>query len=231
MYKYIFAAVLVTALFVSGCSEKEIGSGDLKTQIDSVSYAIGLDMGKNFKAQSIDIQSDVFLAGLKDGLEDTVYLLNDEEIQSVLMNFQMQMMEKRQKEMQEAGDNNKKEADTFFEENKTKEGIVTTESGLQYKVIEEGSGKTPGDADTVVVHYKGTLLDGTVFDSSYDREAPATFPVGGVIAGWTEGLKLMKEGGKYELYIPSDLAYGPNGQGMIGPNQALVFEVELIEVK
>ena len=203
----------------------------LKTQKDKISYSLGADIGNNLKTQSIDVDPDMLAKGLKDALAGKL-LLTNQEIRDTLMNFQKEMMAKRQEQMKTLGEKNKKEGETFLAENAKKEGVKTTASGLQYKVITEGSGKSPKPTDTVTVNYKGTLIDGTEFDSSYRRGQPATFPVNGVIPGWTEALQLMKEGSKFQLFIPSNLAYGERGAGgTIGPNATLIFEVELISIK
>jgi FKBP-type peptidyl-prolyl cis-trans isomerase FklB len=158
--------------------------------------------------------------------------LDDAEIASAMETLQRKMMEKQMAQREEAAKENLREGQEFLSENAQKDGVRTTESGLQYEVIEKGSGKTPTPESTVTVHYRGTLIDGTEFDSSYRRGEPATFPVNGVIAGWTEALQLMSEGAKYKLYIPADLAYGERGAGQaIGPNETLIFDVELISVK
>src|SRR5690606_9682743 len=156
---------------------------------------------------------------------------SQEEIQSTMMQLQMQMQEKQQANAGPAGEQNQQEGEAFLKANKEKEGIKTLASGLQYQVLESGSGKTPSASSQVTTHYEGTLINGTVFDSSYERGEPATFPVNGVIAGWTEALQLMKEGDKWRLFIPSNLAYGPRGAGAdIGPNATLIFDVELLSV-
>ncbi len=204
----------------------------LKDKKDKVSYAIGLDVGNAMKKQSIDLNTDIFVKGLKDALSGEKKLMTDDEIRETMTAFSHEMAEKQKEKMQKVGEKNKEEGDAFLADNKKKEGVKTLPSGLQYKVIEEGKGKTPKAGDTVTVNYRGTLIDGTEFDSSYKRGQPATFPVSGVIKGWTEALQLMKEGAKWQLFIPSDLAYGDKGAGgMIGPNAVLIFDVELISVK
>lgn len=219
--------------FNLGCSESDGEKNvELTDQQSKVSYSIGLDIGRNFKQQGIELEMDAFMKGLKDALGDAEPMLTDEQMSEVLRTFQQEMMEKQQQERAEKATMNKQEGEKFLEENKAKEDVEVTESGLQYKVIEEGEGESPTAADMVVVHYKGTLLDGTVFDSSYERGEPATFQVGGVIPGWTEALQLMKVGSKWKLYVPSDLAYGERGAGeKIGPNATLIFDVELLEIK
>ena len=204
----------------------------LKTQKDKVSYSIGLDIGSSFKRQSVDVDLEIVMKGINDALSGKKALLTDDEVREVMTAFQKEMRAKEETRMKGLSEKNKKEGEAFLAENKKKEGVVTLPSGLQYKVITAGAGETPKAADTVTTHYRGTLLDGTEFDSSYKRNQPATFPVNGVIAGWTEALQLMKVGSKWQLFIPSNLAYGDRGTGSaIGPNATLIFEVELISIK
>jgi len=205
----------------------------LKTQKDKASYAIGVNIGRSMKKDSVDVDPDVIARGLKDVFADKKLLLTDEEAQAALSTLKNDM-QKQQEEYQAAVDKNKKEGDAFLAVNKAKPGVVTTASGLQYKIVQEGTGPKPTAADTVVCNYKGTLVDGTEFDSSYKRGQPATFPVGQVIKGWTEALQLMPVGSKWEIVIPPSLGYGergtPNG-GPIGPNSTLIFEVELVSIQ
>jgi FKBP-type peptidyl-prolyl cis-trans isomerase FklB len=204
----------------------------LKETKDKVSYSIGLDIGTNLKRNKIDINSDALATGLKDGISGAKPLLTQDEMQAVMTQFSKDMQEKTNAARQEAAQKNKEEGEKFLAENKSKPDVKTTASGLQYKVIKAGSGAAPKPTDSVVVNYRGTLLDGTEFDSSYKRNEPATFPVNQVIKGWTEALQLMKPGSKYELFIPSNLAYGERGAGgEIGPNATLKFDVELLSVK
>lgn len=199
---------------------------------DKASYIIGFNLGSNLKKQEVPVSADLIIKGLRDGLSGAQGLLTDEEIQAAMTEFQQKMMTQQQAKMKELGDKNKKEADEFLVANKTKQGVVTTASGLQYQVLQEGTGATPKATDQVTVHYKGTLLDGTVFDSSYERNEPATFTVNQVIPGWVEALQLMKVGSKTKLFIPPALAYGESGAGQqIGPNSLLVFEVELLKTE
>ena len=202
-------------------------SPQLKDQKDKVSYSIGMQIGFNLARQKVDINPDVLSAGIKDSLAGKPQLTPD-QVKDVMAQFEKDM-EQKQKQL---GEKNKTDGTKFIEENKKKPGVKTTASGLQYKVEKEGTGPQPKATDTVTVNYRGTLIDGTEFDSSYKRGQPATFPVGGVIKGWTEALQLMKQGSKYQLFIPSNLAYGERAMGAdIGPNSTLIFEVELQEVK
>src|SRR3972149_5925564 len=188
----------------------------LKNQKEKVSYIIGMDIGGNLKKQSIDIDPNILAKGIQDALGGAKSLLTDQEMQETMVAFQKELMEKH-----------KKQGEDFLAENKKKEGVKTLPSGLQYKVIKAGTGKKPKLDDTVTANYRGTLIDGMEFDSSYKRGQPATFRVSGVIPGWTEALQLMEEGAKWQLYIPPNLAYGERGAGaMIGPNATLIFEVE-----
>ncbi len=204
----------------------------LKDQKDKASYCIGHDIGTTFKKQNVELNPDTLLAGLKDALSGKEPLLNKEERDKVLEAFQKEMIEKQATASKEAATKNAADGEKFLAENKKKDGVKTTASGLQYKVLKEGSGPTPKETETVVTNYKGTLLDGTEFDSSYKRNEPASFPVNKVIKGWTEALQLMKTGSKYQLFIPAALAYGERGAGRdIGPNSTLIFEVELLSIK
>jgi FKBP-type peptidyl-prolyl cis-trans isomerase FklB len=193
----------------------------LKNQKEKVSYIIGTDIGGNLKRQSIDIDPSILARGVQDALSGANPLLSKEEIQETMVAFQKEMMEKQ-----------KQRGEGFLSENKKKEGVKTLPSGLQYKVIKAGTGKKPKVDDTVMVNYRGTLIDGTEFDSSFRRGQPVAFPVSGVIPGWTEALPLMQEGAKWQLFVPPNLAYGERGAGgLIGPNVTLIFEVELISVQ
>jgi FKBP-type peptidyl-prolyl cis-trans isomerase FklB len=203
----------------------------LKTQKDKVSYAIGINIGKSMKKDSVDVDATILLRGLKDGLAGSTPLLTDKEAQEAIVSLQADMRKKAELARSEAGNKNKADGTAFLAANKSKPGVQSTADGLQYKVIKEGTGPKPTSADTVTVQYKGALIDGKEFDSSYKRGQPATFPVGQIIKGWTEALQLMPVGSKWELYIPPDLAYGDRGAGPdIGPNATLVFEVELISI-
>ncbi len=232
MKSAIFVALAV--LMVAACSRSgEIKKVDkLASRIDSVSYSIGLNMGSGLKNQEIEIQTDALMQGIIDAYQERELLLEESEWQQVLRTFQTDLRTKQRESMDEEGEANMQKGAAFLIANAKKKGVVALPSGMQYKVIQEGDGPQPVATDNVVVHYTGKLLDGTVFDSSVERGEPATFRLNQVIKGWTEGLQLMSVGSKYELYIPSDLAYGARGSGgRIQPNQTLIFEVELLEIK
>jgi len=204
----------------------------LKTPKDKVSYSIGMNIGKSIKRDNVEVDPDLLLRGLKDVLGGATPLMTDQEAESTLTALQNDLRKKQDQEKQQVAETNKKEGDAFLAANKTKDGVVTLPSGLQYKILQEGTGPKPTAADTVTVNYRGTLLDGTEFDSSFKRGQPASFPVGGIIKGWTEALLLMPVGSKWQLFIPADLAYGPRQAGpTIGPNSTLVFEVELLSIQ
>jgi FKBP-type peptidyl-prolyl cis-trans isomerase FklB len=203
----------------------------LKTEKDKLSYAIGMDIGKNLKRQPVELNSDIVSQGVKDSLNEGKTLMTEQEYLDILTAFRKEMSQKQIAQKKELSEKNKKEGEEYLAENRKKADIVTTLSGLQYKVLKKGTGKIPKSTDTVTVNYRGTLIDGTEFDSSYRRGQPASFKVNGVIRGWTEALQLMKEGAKWQLYIPSNLAYGERGAGRnIGPNSTLIFEVDLISI-
>jgi FKBP-type peptidyl-prolyl cis-trans isomerase FklB len=204
----------------------------LKTPKDKASYAIGMNIGKGLHKDSVDVDPAILLRGLKDGMAGGKTLLTDDEAKSAMVAIQADLRKKQEAKMAVVGDANKKEGDEFLAQNKAKEGVVTLPSGLQYKILKEGTGPKPSASDSVVCNYKGTLIDNTEFDSSYKRGQPATFPVGQVIKGWTEVLQLMPVGSKWQVFVPSDLAYGPRAPGgTIGPNAALIFEIELLSIQ
>jgi FKBP-type peptidyl-prolyl cis-trans isomerase FklB len=204
----------------------------LKTPKDKASYAIGLNIGRGMRKDAVDIDPNILSRGLKDGLAGGKPLLTDEEAKTALMVLQSDVRKKQADKMLMVGETNKKEGEEFLAANKTKEGVVTLPSGLQYKILKEGAGPKPSATDSVVCNYRGTLLNDTEFDSSYKRGQPATFPVGGVIKGWTEALQLMSVGSKWQLFVPSELAYGQRGPNPeIGPNSTLIFEVELLSIQ
>ena len=205
----------------------------LKTQKDKVSYSIGMDIGTTLKKQELDVDPAILARGIRDSMSGQKPLMTDQEMRDTIAAFQKEMMAKQQEQTKQMGEKNKKQGEAFLAENKKKEGVKTLPSGLQYKVIKAGKGKKPKATDTVTTHYRGTLIDGTEFDSSISRGKPASFPVNGVIPGWTEALQLMEEGAKWQLFIPSNLAYGDRGTpgGPIGPNATLIFDIELISIQ
>lgn len=231
--RFIIAVVLAGT--VLGCQgNKPSGTSTLANHQDSVSYSIGYNMGRNLSRDSIKISFDALTQGMRDEAADSSAkkLLTSTAVDSVVKAFQSEMIEKQQNMLKTLGFKNQIEGEAFLATNKTKEGVVTLPSGLQYKVITDGTGTMPKASQTVTVNYRGALLDGKPFDSSYERGQPATFPVGGVIPGWTEALQKMKVGSKWQIWIPSRLAYGERGAGgVIPPNSTLVFEVELLSVK
>lgn len=205
---------------------------ELKTDKEKISYSIGMDIGGNLKRGSVEVDPDLLAKGLKDSYGGGKTILTEDQAAQALADFQEALMAKQAETMKVLSEKNKADGEKFLAENAMKEGVKVLPSGLQYKEITPGTGKSPKPADTVTTHYKGTLIDGTEFDSSYKRGQPATFPVSGVIPGWTEALQLMKEGSKWQLFVPPKLAYGEKGVGqVIGPNATLIFEVELLTVK
>jgi FKBP-type peptidyl-prolyl cis-trans isomerase FklB len=211
---------------------KSAGAIALKTSKDKFSYALGMNLGTSLHKQGVEVDPAIVVQGLRAALAGGKTLLTTEEAQAALMEVQNDLRKKQQEKMQVAGEANKKEGDAFLTANKAKEGVVTLPSGLQYKTLKAGAGPKPAASDTVVCNYRGTLINGTEFDSSYKRGQPATFPVSGVIKGWTEALQLMPVGSKWQLFIPSNLAYGERGAGGdIGPNATLIFEVELMSIQ
>jgi FKBP-type peptidyl-prolyl cis-trans isomerase FklB len=204
----------------------------LSTDTDKLSYSIGADLGKNFKTQGIEVNPSALAKGIQDGLANAPLALTEQQMKDVLTKFQKDLMAKRTAEFNKKADENKTKGEAFLAENKSKPGVVTLPSGLQYKIIEAGTGSKPTKTDSVTVDYTGTLINGTVFDSTDKSGKPATFQVTQVIPGWTEALQLMPAGSTWEIYVPSGLAYGPRSVGgPIGPNEALVFKVHLISVK
>lgn len=245
---YLITAALASGLVLTACGQEQeteestgaaSGEVELSTQIQKQSYVIGLNIARNMQNDGIEVDVDTLAAAMQDVVNGTESRMSDEEMQlamEVLEQQRQEQMAALQAEMQaeqaKVGEENQAAGEAFLAENTEKEGVVTLDSGLQYKEIKPGDGAKPSAEDTVTVHYRGRLLDGTEFDSSYARNQPATFPLQQVIAGWTEGLQQMPVGSTYELYIPSELAYGPGGSPpRIGPNATLVFEVELLEIE
>lgn len=220
----------------TGTASKSAAPLALKTQKDKFSYSLGMRMGANLRQslskQSVPFDSAIMARAFKDAISGSKTLMTDEEAQATITDMQKEVQGKMQAKMKEEGDANKKTSEDFLSANKTKDGVVTLPSGLQYKILTTGSGPKPTASDTVECNYRGTLINGTEFDSSYKRGQPASFPVSGVIKGWTEALQLMPVGSKWQLFIPSDLAYGERGAGGdIGPDETLIFEVELLSIK
>jgi len=230
-------ALLVAVFLLSGCS-KPVDKGavadkvELKSLTDKVSYMLGADIGASLKAGKTEVVTALIIRGLEDSYQGKPLLLNEAEIEKVKQEFTQKLQQDYLAKNKAAGEKNKKDGDAFLAENMKKPGVVTTASGLQYQVLTEGKGAKPGATASVKVHYKGTLLDGKEFDSSYKRGEPVTVKIGEVIPGWSEALRLMKVGGKYKLVIPPALAYGEKEVGqVIGPNSTLIFEVELLGIE
>lgn len=213
-----------------GASAGPLEPSVFKTEQDKVSYIIGTQIAQQIKRQGVEVNLESLVLGLQDVLEGKTLKLTQEETRTVYTAFQQRMRAKQAAERQKQSTENLAKGKAFLEANKTKEGVKVLPSGLQYKVIKEGTGDTPTASDKVRTHYRGKLLDGTEFDSSYKRNKPAEFAVTGVIKGWTEALQLMKTGGKWELYIPAELAYGERGRPSIPPNSVLIFEIELLDI-
>jgi FKBP-type peptidyl-prolyl cis-trans isomerase FklB len=228
---------IIAALTLALCAGQTVAAEKKEmSEKEKLSYSLGYTQGSSmdgfFKTQSIDVDKNILIKAIKDGLTGAKPSLTEQEMKDTLSAFQQNIMAKKAEAMKESADKNKKAGEAYLEANKKKEGVVTLPSGLQYKVLKEGTGNTPKATDKVKVNYKGTLIDGTEFDSSYKRGEPAVFQADKVIAGWTEALQLMKEGAKWEVSIPSNLAYGERGGGpVIGPNSALIFEIELLSIE
>ncbi len=228
--KHLFAAVLgICCLFGVCFAADKPELTDLK---ERESYSLGYQFGKNLKFQGVDIDLDVYNSGVRDAVDGKAPRMTPEEIRSTITGLQQRLNAARQEALKQEGEKNLAQGRAFLADNGKKDGVKTLASGLQYTVLADGSGKSPQKTDTVTVHYRGTLIDGSEFDSSITRDQPATFKVDGVIAGWTEALQLMKPGAKWRLFIPPGLAYGERGSPpRIPPNSTLIFEVELISVK
>ena len=224
--------VVLLAVGFLGCqAPEEPLEVDLENTVHKRSYGIGVDIAHMLEQQKIQIDPEIFIKGFQDQYVAKEAMMTPDDVNKMLANLQKEMASQRQAEQKKLGEDNKKTGDVFLAQNKNKEGVQTLPSGLQYKAITTGTGPKPSAEDTVSVHYRGTLIDGTEFDSSYKRGEPATFPLNGVIRGWTEGLQLMPVGSKWTLFVPSNLGYGPKGVPGIGPNSTLIFEVELLEIK
>ncbi len=202
-----------------------------RTSKEKISYIVGVQLGNDMKRESIELDPAFVAKGLEDLLLGHKLLIGDKEAKEFVTTYQKEKAARFAEQKRKVSEKNKEEGTAFLAENKKKEGVITLPSGLQFKVLKEGSGRTPQPADTVVTHFKGTLIDGTEFDSSYRRNEPATFRVNAIIPGWTQALQLMKQGSKWQLFVPPDLAYGEQGAGPVGPNATLIFEVELVAVK
>lgn len=203
----------------------------MKTDMDKVSYVLGQSIGMDFRRQSFDINEDIFISSFQDALNGRPGKMPQGEMQQVMMSFKSELQEKQQMEQARHMQEKMAQGNAFLEENRKKEGVVETASGLQYRILREGEGQSPGARDKVETHYEGRTIDGNVFDSSYKRNSPAGFGLNGVIKGWQEGLQLMREGAKFEFVVPAHLAYGENGAGeAIGPHETLIFDVELLKV-
>jgi FKBP-type peptidyl-prolyl cis-trans isomerase len=223
--KIIMKSLIVATLCAGlGWSVAAADSGQFKDEKDKASYALGLNIGKQLKQIDAEIDLDTYLRGLKDGMAGKTNTLSDEEVRTTIMTWQQGMRTR-------SAEKKKKEGEAFLAENKKKEGVMVTPSGLQYKILTRGTGPVPTTNDTAVCHYRGTLTDGTEFDSSYKRGEPSSFPVTGVIKGWTEALLMMPKGSKWQLVIPSDLAYGDRGNPRIPGGSVLLFDIELVDIK
>ena len=231
MKKTLTSVLAACAVLALAACQKNADKKELKTETEKVSYAIGMDIGNSLKRLETDIDTNALRQGADDVLQGKKTLMTQDEVMKTMQEFAKNLQANQEKKTKEKAGKNLEEGKKFLEENAKKEGVVTTKSGLQYQVITEGKGAKPKATDRVSVHYKGTLLDGTTFDSSYDRGQPATFPLNAVIPGWTEGVQLMSVGSKYKLWIPAELGYGERGAGpKIGPNATLTFEVELLSI-
>lgn len=227
-------SLLAAAVTLAACQQQDAGTAEPEVTLDTpqsrLSYGVALGLGRNMANDGLAVDVDAFALGLRDAVTGAEQRLSEEEIREEMMAFQERITAEREAERSALAEANTKAAEAFLTTNATKEGVMTTESGLQYEVLEAGDGAMPGPTDQVQVHYRGSLIDGTEFDSSYSRGQPLTFGVNQVIPGWTEGLQLMSTGSKYKFYIPSELGYGAAGSGNIPPNAALIFEVELLEI-
>lgn len=225
------SAVFAASASNSAAAASTPSTASVSSEKDKVSYAIGMDLGENFKNQSIDINPALLAQGVKDAVEGASALMTPQQREETLASFQKQFRAKQEVETKKVSERNKKEGDSYLAANKAKPGVTALANGLQYRVIEAGAGAIPTDKDIVTVDYEGRLINGTVFDSSYKRGKPVSFPLSDVIPGWKEALKLMKTGSTWEVVIPPSLAYGERGLGgPIGPNETLIFKIKLISI-
>ncbi|ETR72402.1 MAG: Peptidyl-prolyl cis-trans isomerase [Candidatus Magnetoglobus multicellularis str. Araruama] len=228
---YLFMSIFVFVSIAWSDDSTKKQKTELKTEKQKVSYSLGVEIGRSFKGLKDEIDMVILWKGFSDSMQDRDLLMTPQESRAVKQEFLTRFKKKREAKRDNMADDNKKEGMAFLLENKTKAGVITTKSGLQYKIIRKGDGDKPKATDQVKVHYRGTLLNGEEFDSSYKRSKPATFRLNAVIQGWQEGLQLMSPGSKYQFFIPSELGYGERGAGnMIGPNATLIFEVELLDI-
>jgi FKBP-type peptidyl-prolyl cis-trans isomerase len=226
--KWLAIAIMFFAAAPTMAQEEQA----LKTQKEKFSYAIGINAARNMQRQKLDLDIEMLIKALRDAYQGNTLAMSEDEVRTVLEAYQKEQVDKLAQAAKLAAEKNKKDGETFLAENKTKEGIVALDSGLQYKILKAGDGKMPTDEDTIEVNYRGTLIDGTEFDSSYKRGQSTTFPLKQAIPGWKVALKLMPVGSKWQLFIPAELAYGARGVGQtIGPNATLIFEVELLSIK
>lgn len=228
----VMSATYAATEAASAAAVSTVTATTLNSDADKLSYSVGVDLGKNFKKQGIDINANAMAKGLQDSLSGGQLILTEEQMKDVLNKFQKDLMAKRNAEFLKKSDENKAKGETFLNQNKAKEGVVSLPSGLQYKILQKGDGVKPAKEDMVTVEYTGHLLDGQVFDSTEKTGKPATFKVSQVIPGWTEALQLMTSGSTWEVYVPAGLAYGPRSVGgPIGPNETLIFKIHLLSVK
>jgi FKBP-type peptidyl-prolyl cis-trans isomerase len=226
-----FALIILGAMMATQSLDAQQAKS-LSTKKQKISYGIGREMGRNIRQQEADVDLDALLKGMKDGVSNAKPAIAEEEIQALLEAYSREMMEKQTSKAKEQGDKNKKAGEAFLASNKKKDGVTTLANGIQYRILKAGNGPKPTKDKTVVCHYRGTLTDGTEFDSSIKRNEPATFPVVNVIQGWQEILPMMPVGSKWEVVIPSNLGYGERGTGgAIGPNATLIFEIELLSIQ
>jgi FKBP-type peptidyl-prolyl cis-trans isomerase FklB len=227
--KWILATAM--ALMTTTAALAQDAAPELKTDKDKLSYALGMNFGENFRKQGVDVDPAVFAKAFAEAFSAGKTAMSEEDMKTVLTAAAADIRKKQAAVQAEKGEQAQKDGEKFLADNKTKDSVVTLPSGLQYKVLKQGTGEKPTPEDTVICNYKGTLIDGTEFDASEKHGGPATFPVKGVIAGWTEALQLMPVGSKWQLFVPSSLAYGAQGPPGIGPNATLIFEVELVSIQ